>query len=283
MPDGLGERALKHGLVKMMAPSLARGAVDVEAGCREDPLPWPFVAGVWVLACEGPGQFDPAGAASQVGIMLVLRPLKMLDECWLDYCWEHGGAILRALAVTDDDLVRREVDILNSQTTALEEAQAGAIEQRRHEPLCAVELADDGAHLVAAENDREVSRPLGPDDVIEPGQILMQNVPVEKQKSAERLVLGRGGDPALDRQGAQKPRDLSGTHLGGMALAVEEDVAADPADVRLLGAATAVAKADGLAHAVEKPWRTGAGFAHEEAGARRSGITDGAENSGCHS
>src|SRR4029077_19962844 len=101
----------------------------------------------------------------------------------------------------------REVDVLNSQTTALEQAQAGAIEQRRHEPLCAVELADDGAHLVAA---------------------------------------------------------------------------ADPADVRLLGAATAVAKADGLAYAVEELGRAGTRFAHEKVRVRRSGITEDAVNSGCH-
>jgi hypothetical protein len=47
----------------------------------------------------------------------------------------------------------------------------------------------------------------------------------------------------LDGQGAEEPRDLGRTHLGGMALAVKEDVPADPADGGLLGAATAVAKA----------------------------------------
>jgi hypothetical protein len=38
-----------------------------------------------------------------------------------------------------------------------------------------------------------------------------------------------------------------------MALAVEEDEAPDPSHVRLLGAATTVAKAVGLAHAIEEP------------------------------
>ena len=36
---------------------------------------------------------------------------------------QHGDAILGALAVTDDDLIHREVDVLHSQAGALEEAQ----------------------------------------------------------------------------------------------------------------------------------------------------------------
>jgi hypothetical protein len=62
-----------------------------------------------------------------------------------------------------------------------------------------------------------------------------------------------GGDLALDGQGAEEARDLGSAHLGGMALAVKEDVAADPPDVRLLGAATAVAQADGFPYALEQP------------------------------
>jgi hypothetical protein len=44
-----------------------------------------------------------------------------------------------------------------------------------------------------------------------------------------------------------------------MALAVEEDVATDPRDIRRLGAAAVVAGADRFALAIEEPWlrRTG--------------------------
>ena len=82
----------------------------------------------------------------------------------------------------------------------------------------------------------------------------MQDVAVEKQERAQRLVLGRSGNPTLDRQGAEKASDLGRAHLGGMALAVEEDVATDPPDVGFLGAPTAVAKA--VRYGLQKPLET---------------------------
>ena len=57
---------------------------------------------------------------------------------------------------------------------------------------------------------------------------------------------------AVDRQRAQKTRDLGGPHLGGVAFAVEEDVAADPRDVRRFRAPAVMAKARGGADAIEK-------------------------------
>jgi hypothetical protein len=51
----------------------------------------------------------------------------------------------------------------------------------------------------------------------------VQDVAVEEQERAQRLVLGGGGNLALDGEGAEEARDLGGAHLGGMALVVEED------------------------------------------------------------
>src|SRR2546422_858669 len=65
-----------------------------------------------------------------------------------------------------------------------------------------------------------------------------------------------------------------GAHLGGMPLAVEEDIPADAADVGLLGAAADVAKAVGFPHPVEElGWVRGrAQFLYEEEPFRRSGV-----------
>jgi hypothetical protein len=75
---------------------------------------------------------------------------------------------------------------------------------------------------------------------------------VEEQESVQRLVLGRGCNFALDGQRTQEARDLRSAHLEGMTLAVEENVAPDPPDVGLLGAATPVAKPDGFPNAVNQ-------------------------------
>src|SRR5256885_6956529 len=71
-----------------------------------------------------------------------------------------------------------------------------------------------------------------------------------EEQGAQRLVLRGRGDFPLDGEEREERGDFSGTHLGRMALAVEEDVALDPVDVRLFGAAAVVARADSFAHAV---------------------------------
>jgi hypothetical protein len=101
-----------------------------------------------------------------------------------------------------------------------------------------VQLEDDRAHLVAGQDDGKVFRPLGPDHIFEPGQVLVQDVAVKEEERAQRLVL-------------------------------------DPTYVGLLGATTTVAKAVGLANTVEKPGRGRAGrggFPNGEGDVRRSGI-----------
>ena len=57
----------------------------------------------------------------------------------------------------------------------------------------------------------------------------------------------------LDGEHAQKAGDVRAAQLAGMSLAVEEDVATDPGDVRLFRAAAIVPDAKGLADAIEQP------------------------------
>ncbi len=56
--------------MEMMATTLPGEAVHVEPRGREDPLPPPFAPGVRVLSEECPGELDPAGTATEVGLVL---------------------------------------------------------------------------------------------------------------------------------------------------------------------------------------------------------------------
>ena len=56
-----------------------------------------------------------------------------------------------------------------------------------------------------------------------------------------------------------RKRVTSGAHVRGVALVVEEDVATDPRDIGLLGAAAVMSGADGYADAVEQSWLERAG------------------------
>ena len=98
--DRVLHRALENGFVEVVAATLARDVVHIEARGREDPLPRLFARGIWILPEEGTRQIDKS--------------------------------VLAALAVTDDDLVRREVDVFHAQPAAFQQPEAGLA----HEPRC---------------------------------------------------------------------------------------------------------------------------------------------------
>lgn len=188
---------LKDGFVEVVTAMLAGDAVHVDARGREDPLPSPGSARVRVLAEERAGQLDPAGAVPKVVFVLPAHPLEVREQVCLHRGRQHGGAIVVPLAVADGELVRRDIDVLRAQATALEQPQSGAVPQDRHEPRHSVEALEDGADLLARQEDGQMQGPLGPDDRVEPGQVDAEHLTVEKEQGAQGLVLGGGGDLPL--------------------------------------------------------------------------------------
>ena len=104
-------------------------AIDIEARRWKNPLPPTVPAGVRVLARQGVGQLDPAGAVAKVGLVLLAPTLEMGDQCGLDRRRQHRHAILAAFAVADDDLVRREVNVLHAQVTAFQQAKPRTVQE----------------------------------------------------------------------------------------------------------------------------------------------------------
>jgi hypothetical protein len=138
-----------------------------------------------------------------------------------------------------------------TRSRALEEAQAGAIQQDRHEPRCAPQLTEESTHLVSARDYGQADCLLGPDHVVEPGQLLAEDVAVQEEERAQRLVLRGRRHVARGGQRARELAHLRRAHLGRMALAMEEDVAAGPRHIRLLGPPTVMTGADGLTNSVQ--------------------------------
>jgi len=124
---GLLHGALQDGLVQVVATPLARHSVDVEAGGRKHPLPYPLAPGVRVLPGERPGQLHPAGSASQISIVLTLDQFEMPDEVGLHGGGQHRHAVTVALAGPHDDLVGGEVHVLDPEVGAFEQAQTRAV------------------------------------------------------------------------------------------------------------------------------------------------------------
>ena len=166
---------------------------------------------------------------------------------------QEGGPVLAALAVADDDVHLVEIDILDPQPEALHQPEAGPVQQAGGEPGGAVELGQDGAGLLAAEDGRQPLGGLGPHGLaLDPCQRLSQDDLVEEEQGAEGLVLGGGGQVLLDRQMGQEGDDFGLGHLEGMPLAMEQDESLRPVDVGVLGADAVMQSPGGLADLVQQ-------------------------------
>jgi hypothetical protein len=144
---------------------------------------------------------------TQVVVVLSLDRLQMARQVRGDDGRQGRHAVLVALPAADDELAAAEVHILYAKLRALEQAQARAVEEQRHEPGWAFHEADNRADLLAAEHPGKARGPLGAHHVVEPGQALA-DLAIEEQQRAQRLVLRRRGDVPLHRERAQELRHL---------------------------------------------------------------------------
>lgn len=170
---------------------------------------------------------------------------------------QHRDAILGAFSAPHCDRAASKVDILDAQSDTFHQAHPGAIKQARHQQVCALEVSEQAIDLGARHDDGHALRHLRPGHALEPRQLNRQHLAVQEQQGRQRLVLGRGADLAVDREVAQKIFDLGCAHVLGMTLAVKQDIAADPPDVRLFRAQTVVLDPDALADQVQETGSAG--------------------------
>ena len=83
-------------------------------------------------------------------------------------------------------------------------------------------------------------------------QVDLQHLLVEVEDRAERLVLGRGRDVAIDGEVIEEGLDFYLPHLARMPKAVEPQEAVDPVAVGLLGSTTAMLAPQSRAHDVHQ-------------------------------
>jgi hypothetical protein len=110
-PGGLFDRALDHGLVEMMAPTLPGLPMEIEAGCREDPLPAPLLRRLRVLPCQCIGQLHVTRPSPEIQHVLLPRPRELLHQRLDEFGRYDGNSIFTALTVSNGDLVAAKVDI----------------------------------------------------------------------------------------------------------------------------------------------------------------------------
>jgi hypothetical protein len=97
-----------------------------------------------------------------------------------------------------------EIDVLDPQPAAFEHSEPAAIEQLSHQPgLSGRNGYENPLRLVAREDDRQPLWFFRAFDAADPGQRLLENLPVKEQQGRKRLILRAGRDLPLQRQVSQ--------------------------------------------------------------------------------
>jgi hypothetical protein len=115
-----------------------------------------------------------------------------------------------------------------------------------------MEMVKNGEHLLARQDDGQSNGFLRALDSVQPRQLVAEDILVQTEKRALRLILCRCGDLVSDGKVGQETLDLGCAHGCRKSLAVEADEALNPVEVRLLGADAVVSKADPIAYLIEQ-------------------------------
>ncbi len=166
---------------------------------------------------------------------------------------KHGDPVVFALPIADDDLAVRKIQVLDAQAHDFHETETAAIHDLHHQPVHTIHFCNDLPSLLPGKNRRDALRFCWTDGCKDFFvQLDIKHIAVEKQDGADCLILSRGRNSLLiDKKGDEIVNFLH-THLTGMALVVEEDILAHPADVGLFGTQGIMTIAQELAVLVEQ-------------------------------
>src|SRR3990172_10643097 len=104
--------------MQVVPASLARLPMEVGPSGRKDPLPWPFVARVRILPPQSHGELHPTSALRTVPLVLIPDKFEMSCQGRLHCMRKHRDPVLVAFSLTNQYLVRCEIDVLYAKPAA---------------------------------------------------------------------------------------------------------------------------------------------------------------------
>lgn len=202
-------------------------------------------------------QLDAGVATPNRALVARLHRIEVLLQRRDQRLGQYRRPVPGALSAAHDQLPVLKLHVLDAQRECFAQPQARAVEQAANQPVLPLQMREHVLHFAGREHDREVPGLLRSDDAVEPRQLDLQNLLVQKQQCGQRLVLRRRRHLAVHRQVREERLDLGGRHVSGMALVVKQDESPYPEQVLLLGAIAVMQRAQLVAHLFEQP---GPGF-----------------------
>jgi hypothetical protein len=148
---------------------------------------------------------------------------------------QDGDAFSHTFTFSNGDLAIPKIDILYAQPETFEQAQTASIEEVGHDSVISLQMGENRASFGSRKDDGKLGRAANALDV-DKFELPIERLLVEEEQSAESLVLGGGRNVGINGEMSEECGDLWLAHLVGVAFSVEEDEAANPIDVGLLGA-----------------------------------------------
>jgi hypothetical protein len=129
-----------------------------------------------------------------------------------------------------------EIDVLDAQAATLEQSQTRTVEQRRHQSRRSLHVREHESDLLEREHHRQVDRPLGAHQIVQPRKVAAEHLSIEEKGDGESLVLGGRADVAAGGEIAEKGRYVFTAKIRGIAPPVELVISPHPTEIRLLRA-----------------------------------------------
>ena len=116
-----------HRFVEVVAPDGVGSRIGASRAGWEDVLPTPVGGGVGVLSIESVGEVHSAETFSEILIVEFEDMVEVIPETTSAGVREEGHSVFLTLAVSDRDVSEIEVDILDAEPKAFEDAHACAV------------------------------------------------------------------------------------------------------------------------------------------------------------
>src|SRR6266542_2061437 len=113
-PNRRSDSRLQAALIAMVATDLAAARIGGESSSRKDVLPDPLAIGVLILAFERKRQIYRSIAMFHILIKYSPHQLQMNLKRRGQRVRQHRHTIVHALAITNNELVLREIQILHA-------------------------------------------------------------------------------------------------------------------------------------------------------------------------
>lgn len=229
-----------------------RDGVPGPPGGRKHILPVPLSCCTLVLGGEGVWKDSFAETFGEVFLMDCVDLFEMELKSFFDGRRENCYAILVSFSASHKNSILCKVDIFDTESEALEESESGPVEEVTDEPIDSCESGDDLFGFVASERFGYSFWTSGPDGFCDGSDFFVEDFLVEKEDSIEGEVLGGGSDVFFDGEVGEKILDFLFRHFRGVTFPIKENVAFNPMDVSVLGAAGEVFKLHLVPHLIQQ-------------------------------